>query len=222
RQLLLRQLDADVKADNSTGAASHGDFFAFVNDSVTGVALSVFDAVRRVPLILQGLETGVHNFYAERGATGTLRFFSLLGFAIICGLLAEWIVSQFARRWRARIEAAKAPESLRETLYVLGSRLLLDMIGVFTFLIVTRLVGFTLQPIGEQATAAVIMINLVALPRLVAAFFRFIMAPNRPDLRLVYADDHMAKFFYRNTVGLAILTGFMAFIVQFQAMNGVN
>jgi small-conductance mechanosensitive channel len=62
---------------------------------------------------------------------------------------------------------------------------------------------------------------LIWMPRVAAAFSRFMMAPERQDLRLVNVSDHWAKFIHRHIIGLMLLGGTTLFIVDFNFKNGV-
>ena len=63
---------------------------------------------------------------------------------------------------------------------------------------------------------------LIWFPRLGAALSRFVLAPQRSDLRLVNIDDRWAGYLHRNLIGLVLLGGFTLFIVGFDVANGIS
>ena len=67
-----------------------------------------------------------------------------------------------------------------------------------------------------------IMLYLVVLPRAFAALSRFLLAPNRPEHRIVHTSDQWAKYLYRHQIGIAVLMGFSIWIVEFNVLNGIE
>lgn len=78
--------------------------------------------------------------------------------------------------------------------------------------------------ISEEARpfAAAIVTNVVLMPRIGVAISRFILAPRRPNLRLVHADDATARFLHRHQAGLLIWVGFAMALVTLNALSGVS
>jgi len=150
-----------------------------------------------------------------------LRLLGTLAAAILIGLAAEWLVNRFAQRWRNEIETRHASDNLGKALRLLGLRLLLDVIGLVVFALVSRAVVINFLPPNEVEIGRIVMINLIMVPRLMAAMSRFLIAPTRPDLRIVHTDDLSARYLHRHWIGLGILMGFMIFIIAFNEMNGV-
>ncbi|MEM8649113.1 MAG: mechanosensitive ion channel domain-containing protein [Pseudomonadota bacterium] len=221
RELLLKRLDAVAEGKLNENAAAQEGIIDLLGGWAIGVSTAVYDAVVRVPLIGQGLSTGFGNFYNDRGFSGVLRFFAILAGAIVAGLATEFLISRFTTGWRNRIQQADEAHSLGEMLTKLGMRLLLDLIGLIAFFIVIRAVTINLMPASDRELAILFLFYLVVIPRIGVAFSRMLVAPIRPDLRLMYATDTGAKFFHRNQVGMAMLVGFTIFIIQFQVLNGV-
>ncbi|MDG1970954.1 MAG: hypothetical protein P8I56_08275, partial [Paracoccaceae bacterium] len=62
---------------------------------------------------------------------------------------------------------------------------------------------------------------LIIVPRLAAAFVRFLLAPKRPEFRLMVTDQWSAEFLMRHQIGFALLFGFTVWIIQFNQLNGV-
>ena len=219
RDLLLQRLDA--VAEENGAEADEGSIVAFLPTAAAGIGTAVADAVLRIPTLWSGQLRSFGNFMAEREVQDVMRLIGTLLLAILIGLAAEWLVNRFAQGWRDEIQSKKAPDNLSEALRLLGLRLLLDVVGLVVFALASRAVVTNLLPPEEVEIGRIVMINLIMIPRLMAAMSRFFIAPTRPDLRIVYTDDETARFVHRHWIGLGVLMGFQIFIVAFNHMNGV-
>lgn len=220
RQMLLQRLDA-VAEQQGQAAASGVSVLQIVTDSAVGVYGAVEDAVLRVPLLGSGLQKGFGNFIGDVGWTGMFMLLATLAGVLLVALAAEYLINRATRTWRDQIEQQSEPQSLGETLSLLGRRFLLDMLGLITFFVVGRTIGSFFIPPAAAPLAMAIILYMVAIPRLVAAFSRFLLAPYKSELRLICTDDWSARYLHRSQIGLAILVGASIFIVGFMARNGV-
>ena len=219
RDLLLERLNA--VAEENGADMEEGSIVTFLPTAAAGVGSAVAEAVLRIPMLWDGQIRSFRNFMAEREFQDLTRLIGTLLLAILIGLAAEWLVNRFAQSWRDEIQSERAPDNLGEALRLLGLRLVLDVIGLVVFALVSRAVVTNLLPPGEIEIGRIVMINLIMVPRLMAAMSRFFIAPTRPDLRIVHTDDETARYVHRHWIGLAILMGFQIFIIAFNQMNGV-
>ena len=208
RELLLQRLDAVAQSENQTAVPDGGTVLDFLEETVAGIGTSVSEAVVRVPRIYDGLETGMVNF--EKPAwIFRHRLFDHDHPSL--PLAAGWLLKSLSRAWpanaRRQIQETEAPDGLKQTLELLGKRLLLDMAGLLAFFAVTRVLIGMLVPDIDRQVVEVFMVNMVVLPRLVAAVGRFLLAPFNPALRLVHTDDWTARFLYYNQIGIVVLMG---------------
>lgn len=220
RALLLERLDAVAKGSQTDPAAQTG-VFAEIAGIATRFGADIVDAFQRVPNLVSGQITSFRNFWTSYGgASGVATLFGLIILALAVGYALERILILVAQRWQVQETPGEA-KTLRSALSYLFRRFLFEIIGLIGFYIGLRLVGgFVLTP-HQLTFAAPFVLYLIWLPRLAAAFSRFVLAPKRADLRLVNVDDHWAQYLYRNLVGLVLLGGFVVFIVKFNASNGV-
>lgn len=221
RELLLQRLDAVAASKTTETGVGEGNVFTYLARTLIGVGVSIGEAVVRVPRIYEGLATGLANFAKPRGVGGILLLIASLVGAIAGGLVVEMAVTRIASKWRRQIQQMDTPEGLKQTIELLGKRLLLDIVGLLAFFAVTRVLVLVLVPESDRRFADILMVSMVVLPRLAAAFARFLMAPYAPSLRLVHTDDWTARFLYHNQTGIILLAGFSYAIVAFQVMNGV-
>jgi small-conductance mechanosensitive channel len=100
-------------------------------------------------------------------------------------------------------------------------RFLREIMGLIVFYFVARTVGRAVLSPEDLMFAAPFATYLILFPRVGAALSRFILAPNRSNLRLVNVDDHWAAYLHRNIIGLILLGGLTIFVVGFNARNGI-
>ncbi|WP_419906085.1 mechanosensitive ion channel domain-containing protein [Hoeflea sp.] len=222
RGLLLERLDAVAKENAAPQESEGRAALDFLGESFVLMGLLLAQVVTEVPRVFVGVNQSFNSFAGPRGLNGVLTMFSMMAIAIAIGLVVENIVTRMATNWRKQIEAADAPDGLKATLEVLGKRLILELLGLFAFFAVTRILIEFLVPGADRPLMPILMINLVVVPRLFAAISRFLLAPNRPDLRLVYTDDWTARFLFRNQLYIVILAGLSIVIFEFQMMHNVS
>ncbi|PSL20644.1 mechanosensitive ion channel family protein [Shimia abyssi] len=219
RNLLLDRLDAvaqkgEVVEDPATFVEKMaGLWAAFVAPTVT--------AIKVLPNLIPSQMDAFSNFASfYGGASGVLTLFGLMALALAIAFGAEFGV----RTWFIKVrnpDASDSGKSLLDAVRFLLRRFLREIFGLVVFYIVLRLVGRAILSPEQIIFASPFVGYLIWMPRLAAAFSRFMMAPNRSDLRLVNVDDHWAKFIHRCIVCVVFLGGLMIFVVQFNGANGV-
>lgn len=222
RSLLLERLDAVAKKELALKSANEAGFAALLESWVVTIGGNFATAVTRIPRIWEGLKTSTSNFANTHGTTGILKLIGILIAAIGAGLIAEYIVNYLVRGRRENVKGIGEGQSLGQTLKILGSRLFWDLIALWVFFAVTRLIASNLIPEAMAPVVQLFMIQMIVIPRYGIVFSRFLVAPNNPKLRLINATDETARFFHRVTIAGAILIGFSTFIIQFHALNGVQ
>ena len=223
RALLLERLDAAAaeraaQIDGETRAEQVADFFVH---ATTGVYTSVATAVQRVPLLWEHQIVAFQNFGDRFGVDGLTTLFGSLAVGFLLGLVIEHVVVRMLRGSQDRALARHRPDTLKGALAFLGTRLFYDLVGLVVFFIVARAIGFALITEEMRPFAILFMANLVMLPRLIGVFSRFLLAPQRPEYRIVHTDDSTAWFLHRHQIGLFVLIGAQYTLLQFNAMNGV-
>ncbi|WP_323781820.1 mechanosensitive ion channel family protein [Leisingera sp.] len=221
RALLLERLDA-VAAEQKEAASEPETFSGHVQLLWSAFTIPVTDAVRKVPQLAEGEARAIANFIRSYGdAAGVASLFGLIALVLAVGLAAELTVRSLLSRWRNIDPASSNENSLASTLSFLARRLLREIIGLIVFYVVARVAGRALLDEQQLRFAAPMVTYLIWLPRVGAAVSRFLLAPNRPDRRLVNASDRWADFLYLHIIGLFFLAGFTMFAVGFNAANGV-
>ena len=219
RALLLSQLDAkatEPQADTSAGLTD------FLYHATIGASQSITGAIERLPILFTRQAEAFANFAASMEAQGGLMlFFGLMAAALTAGLLAEIAFRRLTLSMHQLPPEPPADMSLRQSLGLLFQRLCTEVLAVVIFVLTARLVGSLIMPEGMHAVAVLIGPYLIALPRLLAAFGRFNMAPNNPAYRIVHTDDRTAKAMVFHLLWFGVLLGLSLMIVQFNEMHGV-
>jgi len=162
------------------------------------MAVGVGESVRR---ILDGRETG-----------GNLTFLLLFLATIAIGMAAEWWFKRSTSDRRERIRESR-PEALIDTLKVLSARAGIEIGGVIIFTGAAMIaLNFLITADDDFFLASSFILSFILLVRLTGAVMHFILAPRRPELRLVYTDTWTAQFIERNFIMIAAVAGFGFFI----------
>jgi small-conductance mechanosensitive channel len=233
RTLLLRRLDAVAEAD-ATPETAAGALAELAQNATVGVATSVLDAMSRVPTVGENISRSFSILWERLGANGLMFMLAAMTIAISGGLIIEYLFRRLVRGWVQSSDAPGADTSLGQTLAFLLKRLTSDVVAVFVFFVAANVIGYafgsTFGPIfldspQKAATIAAyigpIWMYLIAMPRLGAALARFLVAPTRPEYRIVHTDDDTARFLFRHQIGLIFLLGLTFWSFRFFAISGV-
>ncbi|MFT4794813.1 MAG: small-conductance mechanosensitive channel [Paracoccaceae bacterium] len=223
RDALLAQMDRDVAA-RAQAAEPRGPV-AFAVQNITGAFPEMEASFSAVPLAIYNFfVVAIGNFAEPRGVGGVIAWFMWFGGALLLGAGGYAVAIRAARGWRALVREA-VPVTLGQKVGVLVRRVLLDFGGIIAFATISLLVVNRLMPEAPRLNREVAdaMINqVILLPLFVAAVSRFLMAPQRPELRLVAIDDFGARRIHIWLVGLAALLGFQNFAIPFVLSHGVS
>ncbi|MCP4768195.1 MAG: hypothetical protein GY916_03015, partial [Gammaproteobacteria bacterium] len=157
----------------------------------------------------------------QREDGGTFKFLLLFAVSIGIGLLAELLFKRGTKNMREKIRQAR-PEALIETMKVLSTRAAIEIGGVIVFTVVA-LIAANLLIITEDNffLVSTFISSVILLTRLTGAVMHFILAPRRPELRLVYTDTKSAQFIERNLVTIAAAVGTSFFIGGVMLKHGI-
>ncbi len=181
----------------------------------------IVTAVKALPILVTRQFEAFGTFGDKYGGLGgVLAALGLIGLAIGAAFAIEFAVTNVLRRWQGE-ELSGDQATLASSLKFLFRRFMREIFGLVIFFIALRVVGRAILGPEEIAFAAPMVTYLIWFPRVAAAVARFILAPQKSDLRLVNVDDRWAKYLHRNISGLVLLGGFTLFIIDFNAQNGV-
>jgi len=164
------------------------------------------------PDMLAGIVVASTSLFEGRTFGGGLLLVAIFVLIIGIAAAAEWSFEKSAEKWRSGVRDAR-PEGLIDTLKVLSSRALIQTGGLIVFTIAALFATHILYSNKlDELIASTFFLMAVLIPRFAATMFRFILAPQRSDLRLVSTDDNTARFLYRQLVMISAVLGVALFI----------
>ena len=217
RDLLLQRLDAVAQAQQAVAPRSR---FAALSDTVQRVWGVLTRAVTGLPETARLQLLAVSNFVRKSQDGGLLHLFVGLAEAILVGLIVQFLVALLSRRWLAA-EGPPDQRTLRSSLLYLSHRLVRDLLGLVAFYIAARVSLRLLLTPRDLGFAVLALTTLAWLPRIGAALTRFVLTPDRPELRLVNIADRDARYLHRSLTALFLLMCAVYFIVRFNLSNGI-
>ncbi|WP_270729945.1 mechanosensitive ion channel family protein [Shimia sp. Alg240-R146] len=219
RELLLDRLDAVAMQDAAAAPpksvldTARMLWFAFSNQ--------LMDAGQKLPKLFPKQIEALSNFTTSNGGlAGVVTLFGLIALVLAIGFAVEFVVRTYLVKIR-NPDPSEPQHSLREALTFLIKRFFREIFGLIVFYITVRIIGRLVFDANDLIFVAPFVGYLIWMPRVAAAFSRFMMAPERSDLRLVNVSDKWAAFIHRHITGLMLLGGMTLFIVGFNRDNGI-
>ena len=221
RQALRKQLVAvaDKQAEEASEQQTTVEFFG---NAVSAVGNSIYQATIRIPNIGSGLARAWNGFLDGRGFGGFLMFLlkSVLVFA--AGYVVMRGFDGLTRGFRGKIQESQ-PTSLGGTIKVLFLRLGLDLVRIIAFgITVFVVIGFAGLSEADQILLWRFARWIVLPVMIFAALGSFLLAPRRPELRLLEMDTSEAVRLYWFTAGLALMMGLNPFIIPTLQQFGIG
>lgn len=217
RALLIDRLDAVAQA---APEAPEPSLAQQIGTTVHALGASWAHVIRNVPDLISTQALSFRTFGERFQGAEIWIMFGWIVFLIGLAYGVERLVQLLVKRWQ-RPETGAEGDNLRDAVAYLFRRFSRELLGLVAFYVTLRLVGRAVLSPHMLSFAAPFVFYLIILPRLGAALSRFVLAPHRPDLRLVNVDDHWARYLHRNLIGLFLLIGFTIWIVTFNVTNGV-
>jgi len=218
-------LNTSVSPGTSDLVANKISVLTVLKESLAGFRQSTVSNILQLPDAIGTFADVFRKIFEHRDISGNLKFLALMLLAIAVGFVAERLFDMLVNAWREGIKNT-ATTTMAHTLKLLSARGILEVGGAFTFVIVAYIVTrIVYSDHLDQAVSSRFFLNVVLIYRVAAALLRFVLAPRRPDLRLVSTDDWTAQYVYRNTVILAVLAGIGLYIVSlmhFFDMDGLG
>ncbi|WP_204114144.1 mechanosensitive ion channel family protein [Shimia biformata] len=219
RAFLLERLDA-VAAQNEGVVAEQG-IAARVRGFWTAFTSPMREAGAKIAVLPSVTKRTFSQFFENQGGgSGVMTLFGLILVALAMAFAVELAARKLIRLQEPSSTDAEA--SLFDALKFLGRRLMREIFGLIVFYAVLRILAPLMFNPTQLSFAQPFVYYLIWMPRLGAALSRFLLAPQKPRLRLVNVDNEGAGFLHRNLVGLMIYAGFTLFFVGFMFNNGLR
>lgn len=183
-------------------------------DWFTTFGSAIGEHTRAIPALIVGIFGSVLGILDGRGIFGSLYFLIALAATLGAGVVAERFFNRRFSGARGRV-AETVSGSLPEVLKTLVMRFALEVGGLISFTVIGLIVARMLFSDSDGlAFTSTLLVLAIAIPRFVAALFRFVLAPERPEIRLVSTDNWTARYVFRNFVWVAALTGTGLFVAS--------
>ena len=221
RELLLTQLNAN--ASDGAANAAPATLGQQITRFATAFIMPIIDAVQKLPNLFVLEAQAIGNFVQLYGGLGG----TFMLFVLIATMLGAGLVAEFAVRWWQLTHFRELDEpadnsSLLSVISYLFRRFLREMLGIVVFFLIGRSVAQLIMTDDQLTFAAIFARNLIFYPRIAAAILRFVLAPKRPELRLVNVSDRWAGYLYRNITGLVFVGGLTIFAVTFNSLADID
>ena len=209
---LVELLDRSAENDGGNNTDDKPAIGAAIKTWLTGFGASMKANAKAFPDTVVDVGRGIASIFSERTLSASFLFLLLVAASILAGFIAEWVFNRITGKYREAIRQA-APDTLLETLKTLSARAGIEIGGVIVFAVVAQVVvNLIITDSRDHLLASVFIFNVIVLVRLFAAILHFVLAPRRPELRLVHTDTWTAQFIERQFILLAIFVGIGFFL----------
>jgi len=162
------------------------------------------------------------SIFQGREPGGNLVFLLLLALSIAAGMAAEWIFNRVTANKREKIRQSR-PVAFRETLAILSARAGIEIGGVIMFTLVALITAnLFFQADNDRFLVSTFIFNAIFLVRIIGSILHFVLAPRRPELRLVHTDTWTAQYLERNFILLTAIVGVGFFLAAMMNKNGIG
>jgi moderate conductance mechanosensitive channel len=211
---LLQAFAAEREAGEKDSDTSEQALLADLTRTWDGYRKFVLDNITGFGTMTSGVFRSIAAMFGGRGVIGNLLFALVAVASVAAGVGAEWLAIRAVRPWvRSRLQRVEEDQSLADLMRFLGSRLAGDLLGIIAFSLVALLVSRLFLPDQNDRLIIQNLILIAVLPaRIVEIFLTLMLAPSKPELRLVTTDDWTARFVWRHTILLATVVGVALFL----------
>ena len=218
---LITLLNSSASDNESLAVGGKQSVLAIVKGWLTGFAANLKVKIHSFPKMIADLGKSIGLIFQGRETGGNLTFLFLFAISIAAGVAAEWLFNRVTKDKREKIRQSQ-PGALIDTLRVLSARAGIEIGGVIVFAVVALIaVNVLIKSDNDLFLITGFILNVIVLFRIVSSVLHFILAPRRPELRLVYTDTWTAQFMERNFIMLAGVVGVGFFLMNIMLENGI-
>ena len=222
---IIGQLNTPADMSESLPAAEEIPVSEILKVWLADFGNSMSTNVHAFPEMIVGLGNTIAAIFQGRDSGANLIFILLLALSIGAGIAAEWAFNRITAKKRERIRQTQ-PATLMETLKTLSTRAGIEIGGVVIFAVVALITAKIIVKDGyDLFLISTFVVNAIVIYRIFGSVLHFLLAPRRPELRLVHTDTWTAQFIERNFILLAAFVGvalFLAGVMQKNAIPGFD
>ncbi len=214
---LLATSTAGSEAQAATGQQSG---LEIVKEWFTTFATSFKFHLESFPQVISSLGETIGSLFQGREPGGNLTFLLLLGLTTAAGIAAEWLLNRATAEKRERIRQSQ-PVGLMDSLRILSTRAGIEIGGVVMFAIVSLIASnIFVSDANDLFLISTFILYIVVMPRIFGSIMHFVLAPQRPELRLVHVDSNSALFIERQFTIMTVLLGVSMFLSSLMVKDG--
>ncbi len=218
---LIELLDTSASNSETRAVTEQQAPFEIIEGWFSGFAVSMKSHLQAFPEMVVSVGKAFGSIFQGREPGGNLKFLLLFAVALGAGMAAEWLINRLSADKRAKIRQAK-PEALLDTLNTLSARAGIEIGGVIIFTVVALIAASLIFKDGyDRFLVAAFILNAIVIARIFKAVLHFVLAPRRPELRLVHTDSWTAQFIERNFTLVAATVGVGFFLAALMQKNGI-
>ncbi len=219
---LMGLLNSSASNNETPAVMEQQAGFEIIKGWFSGFALSVKSHVQAFPEMVVSVGNGITSIFQGREPGGNLKFLLLFALVLGVGIVAEWLFNRLTAEKRTKIRQAK-PEALMDTLNTLSARAGIEIGGVIIFTVVALIAASLIfKDDYDHFLVTAFILNAIVIVRIVGAVMHFVLAPRRPELRLVHTDTWTAQFIERNFTLLAATVGGAFFLAAVMQRNDLS
>lgn len=167
-----------------------------------------------LPEMFKGAALGVAGIFSGRSFSGSLMFLGLLGATLAIGYAAERLLGHLFSARQAAVRSEHT-DTLLGTLKLLSTRALIQTFGILCFWIAAVIAAkFLIPDLDDRQIVTNLIVKVIVFIRISAAVLRFVLAPERTDLRLVSTDTDTARLLFRQLVTASGIIGIGFYVVS--------
>ncbi len=219
---LIEVLDSSVGGETSIVDEKRTAVIDTINGWITGFGETMLTRASEFPEMISGAFSAIAAVFNGRTLTQSLIFLALLALMLVIAYGAERLTRGLISNGEDDTRNSH-PDSLLSTLKLLSRRALLQSFGIIVFWIAGVVAAKFLFPDSvDRLIVTALLVNVIVFVRFAGALLRFVLAPERADLRLVSTDGQTAKLLYRQLVIVAGILGVGFYLVAIMRYSDIE
>jgi small-conductance mechanosensitive channel len=209
---LIELLDSSAASNMAKSAIEQQDGLKIVKQWFTTFATNFRFHLESFPQVILGLGNAIGSIFQGREAGGNLIFLLLVAVVAGAGLAAEWLFNRVTASKRERIRQSH-PNNLMDSFRILSTRAGIEIGGVIVFALTAIITNnLFVREANDQFLISAFILYTIVIPRIFGSIMHFVLAPRRPELRLVHVDSDSARYIERHFIIMAAFVGIALFL----------
>lgn len=219
---LVELLNSSASGDSTNMVDGGEPTFEIIKGWFTTFATNFKFHLQAFPKLFTSMGEAISSIFQGRELGGSLKFLLLVAVIIGAGIVAEWLFNRTTSAKREQIRQSQ-PNRLLDSLRILSTRAGIEIGGVVVFAIVAIIAANLFVSVeNDLFLITAFVLNVIVMPRIFGSVMHFVLAPRRPELRLVHVESKEALLLERNFIQIAILVGAAFFLASVMIRNGIG